>query len=196
MIQFTPEMIEAYYMHMSNRFDATIITQDEIIKLIPHNQELIFVMGALEMMGVDPFVYISELSICVGRFVVVPFTPGSPGTQTQLRKQFINLAHELTHRIRWKNNPKAIFRYFASRSERAHTEAEANHPVLELGFRFTGKIPSTQHIAKKMVDLYLCRPADANVTRKHLNIYAMAVKQGAVGSATGKAAVKWLEKYT
>jgi hypothetical protein len=67
--------------------------------------------------------------------------------------------------------------------------------VLELGKYMTGKVPSTQYLVQKLVDNYMVRPADARVTKKHLDIYAMAVKQGAVGSATGKAAVKWLEKY-
>jgi hypothetical protein len=125
------------------------------------------------------------------KFVYIPWVPGV-GSQAALAYQLRVLSHEAEHTLQGESL-KFVPRYFFSKSQRAHYEAEAMRVELELWYFLYGYPMNTEHAARRLKN-YSVRAGDIRVTKKKLDLANYAAARGVLGTEPGKAAVKWLKR--
>jgi hypothetical protein len=145
------------------------------------------------MMGIEqPQEWLDRFAVTLGPYICVPWTPGE-GSQKALKRQLVVLAHECGHVEQWRRNPLGFaFNYATSDTFRGHAEAECLQTNLEVGFALNGKTPSINYLVKTLLEWYFISPEVGLTAKKNLTMYAKIVEHGAVGTAAGKAAIKFL----
>jgi hypothetical protein len=192
MTQLNKNIVTGVYANMARKYGVQIIRQEDIEEALTSIKEIDTMIKMLRIMGIwNPADHLKRFAMSVGNYVCVPWTPGV-GNLTELRRQLEVFAHELVHAEQWANDPAFAINYSTSRSKRANYERLAIQGEGEMKFFLTGRLPNTQREARKLVDIYYCRPADAQVSKKALDAYFKVTKQGAIGSPIVKDMIEML----
>lgn len=190
MKKLTKKLVIDYHEYMARKFHFEIINQQ-------NNSWITVAVNTLNMMGIDDVEKFLD-RWCLA--IVDPFTDQKwvwlnykigHGNKWSLLNQVCLLAHETEHTIQGEDI-RFMVRYATSKSHRAHYEALAIHPQLEIYYYLTGQKVSTGGIVSNLKH-YRVRSRDIKVTKKHLDLYNRIVTKGAVGSESGKAAIRWLK---
>lgn len=189
------EIVTAVFNHMCREFDATIVQSKDFAKLVPVTDEVELFFDMLKLAGVDVDDFFNRYAFSLGRFVIVPYTPGVANPIYSLRSQIINLCHELIHRLQWRDDPNFIINYTTSRSKRAHYEAEALHANWMLYHYFTGRLPRFAKVSKMAGIPYLLRDGDIETTKQHLSFFGDGVKMGTVKNDVVDEVIKYLGHF-
>jgi hypothetical protein len=186
MIQLNKNIVTGVYANMARKYGVQVIRQEDVEDALTSVALLDTLTRILRLIGVwNPADHLKRFAMSICNYICVPWTPGV-GNQTELRRQLEILCHELTHSVQWETDPYFAVNYSTSRSKRAHYEIDAVKAEGEMKYWLTGRLPNTQKEAKKLVEVYYCRPTDAQVAKKALDSYFKVTKQGAIGSQVVK----------
>jgi hypothetical protein len=192
--QPTPELVRAFYAHMTKTFDCTVINKNdsELMKLIGG------FLGAIRVL--DPEDFKKRFATTLIDKLYFPFEPGEErpeGELWSLWSQIEILPHEVTHRLQAKEGgtlPFAVEYIVDANSGRARLEAEAYVATMELHYWRHGQTPSPAALAE-LLRHYAVGEEGIAYTRKRLEAAAITVRYGAVVTQAGQEAIRWLNEH-
>lgn len=198
MRQLTTQFVQSYFTHMLDKFDATLVPRDnleDVLKFVPCYDEFETIADALAMIGVPhPLAMLRRSSFTVGEFICLNYEPGVVSNGVSLEYQVSNLAHELTHRQQWAKDLVGFLpNYLTSRSKRANYWAEACKPQIEISMYRRGRTPSIALMIDNLKRNYYVRESDCRVARLYLEAFSTPVRDGAVATDIGKAAIAFMK---
>lgn len=194
MIEPTPATVEAFWKHMCQAFDSTVVPKasSEVMHLVA---------GFLDVVGIqDNEVFMKHFTTTLGKRIYIPFKVGVPGIY-RLWDQLRICVHEHQHIEQGERDGWIIFggRYLTSPSYRANYEAEAFGCDMEMEYWHRGPHGFSAHAfgyqRALSLENYGCRPEHVEQARQSLDIRAGIVMQGGVESKASQVAITWLNEH-
>src|SRR5262249_28101861 len=124
----TPELVRAFYKHMTGTFGASVIDKRSATEM----QVVAGVLGALGIVNREEF--LRRFATTIGKRIYLPFDVGDAAQGWSLWSQVAVLTHECQYIVQYNANGPLGFswRYLTNTAARAAFEAEAYRCQLEL----------------------------------------------------------------
>jgi hypothetical protein len=184
----TPGEVREFWRFMLGEFNTELVEEGR-----PLDMQVL--VRALRVLGiVDQRRFLRSFAITLGRQIYLPFRIGVPQPGWDLWSQVVVCVHEHQHVVQYDRDETAfLVDYLTSRSARARFEAEAYRSNLELEYWRTGKVPSADSLAERLLE-YGCGDEDVEVAECALALSAVAVRRRGVLNEASHVALEWLNE--
>jgi hypothetical protein len=169
--------------------------QEEFGSEVKHKDDSAFmerVGGFLDLIGVlDKDAFMDNYATTIFDTIYLPFDIGDFSVVSPL-SQVALAVHEHEHVVQYDGDPvEFCFMYMATKSSRAHWEAEAYRTGMELIYKLTGTMPNADYVARKILN-YGCGDDEVQYIRQFLLMSQHPMKHGAIISDVTHRALTFL----
>jgi len=194
MNELTPDLVKAFWAHMTGELGATVEEKNSSAVM----QAAAVLLDALNIQDKEQFLkdFVTTL-VCT---IYTPFKVGevAPDGRWSLWSQLRVCVHECQHVVQGEREGWATFgsRYLSSSSWRAGYEAEAFGCDLEMEYWRQGEAFDVVAFAQDRPEVlrsYGCDQADIDQAQAQLLIRAGVVQAGVVENKATQLAIAWLE---
>lgn len=184
----TSDIVVGLYNHLSKRYHSAIVEKEDSA-----------FMGsagwALEKMGIlDAEDFMKNFASTIFYTIYLPYQVGNIFGRWDLTSQLLIGVHEHHHVYQCQSLGAIQFStsYLATKSGRAHWEAEAYRTGLEIYWYLEKRILDINQIAPKLLN-YGCGWDEVNYMKSFLEMSVPIIKQGGIMSPVSKDAIEYLK---